>query len=81
MEANMSFELDPVKYGVLWNTVENNEKKLEEMNKKMDKMEGKIEELLAMAERSKGSLWALMGVASVVGGVISMLTDFIFIRK
>ena len=77
----MSFELDPVKYGVLWNTVENNEKKLEEMNKKMDKMEGKIEELLAMAERSKGSLWALMGVASVVGGVISMLTDFIFIRK
>lgn len=77
----MSFELDPVKYGVLWNTVENNEKKLEEMNKKMDKMEGKIEELLAMAERSKGSLWALMGVASVVGGVISMLTDFIFVRK
>jgi VIT1/CCC1 family predicted Fe2+/Mn2+ transporter len=81
MEANMSFELDPVRYGVLWNTVENNEKKLEEMNKKMDKMEGKIEELLAMAERSKGSLWALMGVASVVGGVISMLTDFIFIKK
>jgi hypothetical protein len=51
------------------------------MNKKMDKMEGKIEELLAMAERSKGSLWALMGVASVVGGVISMLTDFIFVKK
>jgi len=81
MEANMSFELDPVKYGVLWNTVENNEKKLEEMNKKMDKMESKIEELLAMAERSKGSLWALMGVASVVGGVISFLTDIIFIKK
>jgi VIT1/CCC1 family predicted Fe2+/Mn2+ transporter len=81
MEHHMSFELDPVRYGVLWNTVENNEKKLEEMNKKMDKMEGKIEELLAMAERSKGSLWALMGVASVVGGVISMLTDFIFVKK
>jgi len=81
MEHYMSFELDPVKYGVLWNTVENNEKKLEEMNKKMDKMEGKIEELLAMAERSKGSLWALMGVASVVGGVISFLTDIFFIKK
>jgi len=78
---DMSFELDPVKYGVLWNTVENNEKKLEEMNKKMDKMESKIEELLAMAERSKGSLWALMGVASVVGGVISFLTDIFFIKK
>ena len=78
---DMSFELDPVRYGVLWNTVENNEKKLEEMNKKMDKLESKIEELLAMAERSKGSLWALMGVASVVGGIISFLTDFIFIKK
>jgi hypothetical protein len=81
MEALMSFELDPVRYGVLWNTVENNEKKLEEMNKKMDKMEAKIEELLAMAERSKGSLWALMGVASVVGGIISFLTDIFFIKK
>ena len=81
MEIDMSFDLDPVKYGILWNTVENNEKKLEEMNKKMDKMESKIEELLAMAERSKGSLWALMGVASVVGGVISFLTDIFFIKK
>lgn len=81
MELIMSFELDPVKYGVLWNTVENNEKKLEEMNKKMDKMEGKLEELLAMAERSKGSLWALMGIAGVVGSVVSFLADFIFIKK
>ena len=81
MENLMSFELDPVKYGILWNTVENNEKKLEEMNIKMDKMEVKIELLLAMAERSKGSLWALMGVASVVGGIISFLTDVIFVRK
>ena len=81
MELNMSFELDPVKYGVLWNTVENNEKKLEEMNIKMDKMEVKIELLLAMAERSKGSLWALMGVASVVGGIISFLTDIFFVKK
>jgi hypothetical protein len=81
MELPMSFDLDPVKYGILWNTVENNEKKLEEMNKKMDKLELKIEELIAMAERSKGSLWALMGVASVVGGVISFLTDVFFIKK
>jgi hypothetical protein len=31
-----------------------------------------------MAERSKGSLWALMGVASVVGGALSLITDFFF---
>jgi hypothetical protein len=31
-----------------------------------------------MAERSKGSLWALMGVASVAGAFISYMTDIIF---
>lgn len=77
----MSFEIDPVKYGVLWQKVEDYERKFEEISKKQDKLEANIEKLLAMAERSKGSLWALMGFASVAGGVISFLTDFIFIRK
>lgn len=77
----MSFEIDPVKYGVLWQKVEDYERKFEEISKKQDKMEANIEKLLAMAERSKGSLWALMGVASVVGGIISFLTDILFVKK
>ena len=77
----MNFEIDPVKYGVLWQKVEDYEKKLGSMEKKMDKMEVNIEQLLAMAERSKGSLWALMGVASVIGATISFLTDIFFVRK
>lgn len=81
MEQFMSFEIDPVKYGVLWQKVEDYEKKFELICKKQDKMEANIEQLLAMAERSKGSLWALMGVASVMGGVISFITDVFFIRK
>jgi hypothetical protein len=75
---DMSFELDPVKYGVLWQKVEDYEKKFDSMEKKMDKMEANLERLIAMAERSKGSLWALMGVASLVGGAISLATDFLF---
>jgi multidrug resistance efflux pump len=74
----MSFEIDPVRYGVLWQKVEDYERKLSSMEKKMDKMEANIEQLVAMANRSKGSLWALMGVASVVGAVISFITDFFF---
>jgi len=77
----MAFEIDPVKYGVLWQKVEDYEKKFDELARKQDKMEANIEKLLAMAERSKGSLWALMGVASVVGAIISFLTDFVFIKK
>ena len=77
----MSFEIDPVRYGVLWQKVEDYERKLSSMEKKMDKMEANLEQLVAMANRSKGSLWALMGVASFVGGAISILTDFFFIKK
>ena len=74
----MSFEIDPVRYGVLWQKVEDYERKLNSMEKKMDKMEANLEQLVAMANRSKGSLWALMGVASLAGGAISLLTDFFF---
>jgi len=74
----MSFEIDPVRYGVLWQKVEDYERKLSSMEKKMDKMEANLEQLVAMANRSKGSLWALMGVASVVGAAISFVTEFFF---
>ena len=70
--------IDLVRYGVLWQKVENYEQKFDAMEKKMDSMDADIKTLLFMAERSKGSLWALMGVASVVGGALSMLTDFFF---
>ena len=35
----MAFEIDPVKYGVLWQKVEDYEKKFDSMEKKIDKME------------------------------------------
>ena len=66
-------EIDPIEYGKLVNSVEN-------LERKVDAMEIDIKKLLAMAERSKGSLWALMGVASVAGAFISYMTD-LFIRK
>lgn len=77
----MAFEIDPVKYGVLWQKVEDYERKFDSMEKKIDAMESDVKKLLSMAERSKGSLWALMGAAGVVGSVISFLTDIFFIKK
>jgi hypothetical protein len=70
MDINMAFDLDPVKYGVLWNTVENNEKKLEEMNRKMDKMEAKLETLCYLAERGRGGFWMGMLVVSAVSTLV-----------
>jgi hypothetical protein len=75
----MSFELDPVKYGVLWNTVENNEKKLEEMNKKMDKMEFQLDQLVAQSNKQAGIAWlgiAMLTVLSTIGGwALKWFTD------
>ncbi len=65
--------LDPYKYGKLV-------AQFETMEKKVDAMESDIKKLLAMAERSKGSLWALMGAASVGGGMITYLAE-LFIKK
>jgi hypothetical protein len=77
---NMAFEIDPVKYGVLWQKVEDYERKFDSMEKKIDAMDSDVKKLLAMAERSKGSLWALMGVASVVGGMVTWVSDVFFKR-
>jgi hypothetical protein len=64
-------DINPVEYGKLVNSVDN-------LERKVDAMEADIKKLVAMAERSKGSLWALMGVASVAGAFISYMTDIIF---
>jgi len=66
-------DIDPVKVGVMW-------QKVEAMEKEVAEMRSDIKTLLAMAERSKGSLWALMGVASVVGGLITIIVD-VFLNK
>lgn len=64
-------DINPVEYGKLVNAVEN-------LENKVNSMDNDIKRLVAMAERSKGSLWALMGVASVAGAFISYLADVFF---
>jgi hypothetical protein len=65
----MSFELDPVKYGILWNTVENNEAKFQALEKKMDKMEANIEKLLENQAQQKGASWLAIGMLSVLSTI------------
>jgi hypothetical protein len=70
---NEKFEFDPFKFGGLVAQVEH-------LQEKVDSMESDIKKLVAMAERSKGSLWAIMGACSVFGGFVAWLAD-IFFRK
>lgn len=66
----MTPDIDPVKYGVLW-------QKVQDMDKKMDKMEAQLEELVGLANRSKGGLWLGMVIASGVSGAIGYLSSFL----
>jgi len=54
---------------VLW-------QKVQDMDKKVDKMERNVEELLALANKGKGGLWfgmtVVSGVSVVVGYFISI---------
>ena len=65
MEVTM-FEIDPVKYGVLWQKVEGYEEKFDAMCKKMDKMEVNIEKLLDSQAQQKGASWLAIGILSVL---------------
>jgi predicted PurR-regulated permease PerM len=59
-------EIDLVKYGALWERVQ-------QMDKKIDKMENQIEQLLELANKSKGGFWMGMTIASMVGGVVAWI--------
>ena len=66
MDAVMANEIDPVKYGVLWERVQNYERRFDEMSNKMDKLEANVEKLVAMANQGRGGFWAGMAFVSFV---------------
>ncbi len=69
----MAFEdgqIDPVKYGVLWERVQ-------AMDKKVDKMERQMEELLALANKGKGGLWFGMTVVSAISALVGFILSHI----
>jgi len=61
-------EIDLVKYGVLW-------QKVQDMDRKVDKMERQLEELLALANRSKGGLWIGMSIASAFSALVGFVAS------
>jgi hypothetical protein len=64
-----SNEIDLVKYGVLW-------QKVQDMDKKMDKVERQLEELVALANKGRGGLWFGMTVVSGVSAVVGYLLNY-----
>ena len=63
--------IDPVKYGAMWQKVQDYERRFEVIDKKLDKMEQQLEDLIAMANKGKGGFWVGMTIASMAGGLLT----------
>ena len=70
-------EIDPVRYGVLWQKVQDYERRFDEMSAKIDKMETSIETLVALANQGRGGFWMGMVIVSAVGSVIGYFANLI----
>jgi hypothetical protein len=64
------FEIDPFKYGALWERVENYEKKFDSMECKIDRMEAQLEKLVGLADQSRGGFWVGMMVVSALSTLV-----------
>jgi hypothetical protein len=69
-------EIDPVKYGVLWQKVQDYERRFDQMEVKMDKLEGNLEKLVALANQGRGGFWAGMAFVSALSSVVVYLSHW-----
>ena len=70
-------EIDPVKYGVLWQKVQDYERRFDEMSAKIDKLETNIDKLVDLANQGKGGFWMGMVMVSAVGSAMGYLSHWI----
>ena len=58
-------DINPVEFGKM-------KEQIEQLQKGQDELQKDMKEMLALANKSKGGLWAGMALASVFGGFISI---------
>ena len=69
-------KIDPVRYGVLWQRVQDYERRFDQMEKKMDKMENNLEKLIALANQGRGGFWVGMSVVSAASAAAGYIMSF-----
>ena len=66
-------EIDPIKVGVMW-------QKMETMEQEVSELRADVKKLLAMAERSKGSLWAGMICVSAFSSIVGFFAHYFTVK-
>jgi len=70
-------EIDPVKYGVLWQKVQDYERRFDQMEIKIDKLESSIEKLVALANQGRGGLWVGMALVSALSSAVGYVSHLV----
>ena len=70
-------EIDPVKYGVLWQKVQDYERRFDSMEKKIERMESQLEALVSLANQGRGGFWAGMALVSASSSVVGYFINLI----
>ena len=63
-------DIDPVKVGVMW-------QKMETMEKEVSELRDDVKTLLALANKSKGGLWAGMIIVSAVSSAVGFISHYV----
>jgi hypothetical protein len=66
-------EIDPVKVGVMW-------QKMETMEREVSELRDDVKTLLALANKSKGGLWAGMMIVSAVSSAVGFLSHYFVVK-
>ena len=66
-------QIDPVRYGVLWQKVEDYERRFDVLERKIDKMEDQMDKLVALANQGRGGFWAGMVFVSALSTSIGYM--------
>ena len=75
-EERRNVEIDLVKYGVLWQKVQDYERRFDQMSEKLDTMESHVEKLVAMANQGRGGFWAGMMFISMLSSAIGYASSW-----
>lgn len=70
-------DIDPVKYGVLWQKVQDYERRFDDMSSKIDKMENSVEKLVALANQGRGGFWAGMAFVSLISSGVGYFSSML----
>ena len=66
-------EIDPVKVGVMW-------QKMETMEREVSELRDDVKTLLALANKSKGGLWAGMMIVSAVSSLVGFVSHYFVVK-